>query len=67
LSSVLLIHASPLIVAAKTKLLGVQAKVGPLIQEAVADPDLAGEIIRTIDEVHRDALNDLAGMGEMHS
>ncbi len=52
------------IVATKTKLLGVKAKVGPIISEAVPDPEIAAEVIQLIDDIHREALNDLARASE---
>ena len=49
------------VTACKTKLLSVQSKVAPLIQDAINDPVSAAEIIQAIDDLHREALDDLAG------
>ena len=49
------------VTACKTKLLSVQSKVAPLIQDAIDDKTAAAEIIKQIDDLHREALDDLAG------
>ncbi len=49
------------VTAAKTKFLSVQSKVAPLINDAIDDPAAASEIIKVIGDLHREALQDLAG------
>lgn len=51
------------IVAAKTKFMAVKSKVAPIINDVVDDPELAAEVIQLIDDIHREALNDLAAAG----
>jgi len=49
-----------IIVAAKTKILGIKSKCAPLIIELVTDPEDREAILKIIDSSAREALNDLA-------
>ncbi len=57
---------SQVVVAARNRLMGVHAHVAPIILGSM-DDESAHEIIKMIEDTHREALNSLAHMDEMHS